>query len=255
VLVQECPQSVCPDGQLEPQTPSAHTPLHTTPQPPQFALSDCVLTHDWPASPPQSAWPLGQTHAPLEHRSLPVQAFPHLPQFSLSDTVFVHTAPASPLPQSMLPPGHVVVQLPLMHAAPDAHAVPHAPQLAESVFVLTQADPHSARPDAHDDAHRPFTQAVSWGQTLPQKPQFSLSDVVFLHVAASCPRTGASVLTGASAFPPPSCPVTGITMPESLNIRLGLDPPLQPASANMNPKNQRMRMTDLESAENGVRAC
>lgn len=54
--------------------------------------------------------------------------------------------------------------------APIAHAMPHPPQLAASVGVLTQIEPHRVWPVGQ--VHDPATQDAPLGQTVPQAAQF-----------------------------------------------------------------------------------
>ncbi len=57
---------------------------------------------------------------------------------------------AHDVPQSVVPPPHVVLQAPLEQTSPAGHAVPQAPQLALSVFVSTHDPPHSVLVEPHE---------------------------------------------------------------------------------------------------------
>jgi hypothetical protein len=59
--------------------------------------------------------------------------------------------------------------------------MPHAPQFPLSVCVSTQLLPHIVRGAAHVDTQLPPLHTVPAAQTVPQPPQFELSDEMFTH--------------------------------------------------------------------------
>jgi hypothetical protein len=106
------------------------------PQPPQFALSDAVFTHE----PLHDVWPTPHwAHRPPLHVCDAPHALPHAPQCFGSFVRSTHVPP-----QSVSPLGHV--HAPAAQTCPTVHAVPHAPQLAASDCTSVQAEPHLVSP-------------------------------------------------------------------------------------------------------------
>jgi hypothetical protein len=108
------------------QTPAAQLVPHTTPQPPQFAGSLCVLTQ----RPPQVVSPPVQAQPPPTQTMPVAQARPQPPQLDVS----LCTSTQRPLQLTAAP---VQPQVPAAHTKPDAQPVRHAPQLLLSARVST----------------------------------------------------------------------------------------------------------------------
>lgn len=135
------PQYVCPVGHTHWPPWQLEPPIHALAQPPQFALSVCVLTHT----------PLQNTSPAVAHVQEafwqvappgPLHVVPQPPQFALS--VFKSTHP--PL-QSVVPPEHMAWQLPLSQTAcplvgPE-HLLPHDPQLSRFALTSTHCPAHA----------------------------------------------------------------------------------------------------------------
>jgi hypothetical protein len=113
--------------------------VHTTPQPPQFWVSEETLRQLAPhaAYPPLQVNP----HVPPTHVAEPWAGTPHAvpqaPQFVGSVAVSVHC-----WLQSVRVPGHMAWHEPPAHALPGSHALSHDPQLFGSDWTSTQAAPH-----------------------------------------------------------------------------------------------------------------
>jgi len=163
--------------------------LQTLPQLPQAATLVRLTSQPLPAL--LSQLPKPALHVMLQVPELQfavpfvvLQALPHPPQLA----VFVFTLVSQPLRVSLSqfekPPLHVIVQVPLLHAAVpfvDPQTLPRAPQLAVelAVFVsqpLVSLPSQFTRPGLHVmPLHTPPVQdgvPPCDGHALPQVPQF-----------------------------------------------------------------------------------
>jgi hypothetical protein len=107
-------------------------PEHSTPQPPQFELSDCPSTHA-PAH-DRDPGPQIVVHLPPEQNWLLPHAIPQPPQLLGSAFSFTHT----PL-QSVNPGVQTVLHTPTEQTFGAGQTAPHPPQLFGSLFSLTHA--------------------------------------------------------------------------------------------------------------------
>jgi hypothetical protein len=110
---------------------------------------------------------------------------PEAPQYWLSLVGSTHLPP-----QFTSPAWQVTAQLPTLQTSPAEQTLPHEPQLVLSVWVLTQLLPdpasppvavHSVRFPWHVTEHLPPPHTVPAEQSVPQPPQFALSEPVFTH--------------------------------------------------------------------------
>jgi hypothetical protein len=126
----EPPQLWRPSGQLHEPLKQLLPAAHATPQPPQFAGSEAVATHDCPQAvspevhvaaqcPSEQTWPEGQ-------------AVPHAPQFIGSAETSTHA------PLQEVAPGRQPEHLPSLQATRAGHAEPQLPQLAMSALGSMQ---------------------------------------------------------------------------------------------------------------------
>lgn len=157
-------------------------PLHSMPQPPQFALSVAVSTQALVqrVSPglqvtPQ---PLGvQVAVPFATVG---QTVPHAPQFFTSDFTSVHCEP-----QRIVGCLHWKSQLPVhtgVALAGAVHTVPHLPQLEVSLETFTH-DPLQLVCVPQSAVHFPVLHTVPGPQTVVQLPQCMLSDCRSIQLA------------------------------------------------------------------------
>jgi len=121
---------------LQTCVPLSHNMPPIPAQPPQFALSVCVLTH----VPPQFVCPAPQ-HRPLLHVWPPVQVIPHPPQCVVLVCVLVSHPLVTLLSQLPKPVLHVIRHALLMHDGVPLTAeqpLPHIPQWAALVVVSVE---------------------------------------------------------------------------------------------------------------------
>jgi hypothetical protein len=166
-------QSVSPVGQVQLLDTHVFGALHDRPQPPQFALSLLVSTHEVP----QVVFGGGQVvvHAPEEQSFGDAQGTPQPPQLAGSVLVSTHF-PA----QSVLPPVHA--QDPDTHVSSERQIVPQPPQFVPSDLVSTQEPPQSVRPVPHVDEQWPEEHTSLPVHAVPHAPQLSWLDFVSTHV-------------------------------------------------------------------------
>jgi len=135
-------------------------------------------------------------HAPSSHTSPELHVSPQPPQFAGSSVVFTQLVPQQvrPAPQPVVWQVSVGgTHTPALHVSPCAQALPHVPQLLGFVFVSTSQPfcsmpSQSAKPGAQtailqDELLQTLVPFGTSPQTMPQPPQFRLSELSTAHVA------------------------------------------------------------------------
>jgi hypothetical protein len=81
----------------------------------------------------------------------------------------------------VVPPAQTKLQTPPEQTWPLAQALPQPPQLAGSLVVVTQAEPHKVVPPAQVTPHLLAEQACPVAQGVVQLPQYAESLVMLTH--------------------------------------------------------------------------
>jgi hypothetical protein len=135
-------------------------------------------------------------HAPSSHTSPELHVSPQPPQFAGSSVVFTQLVPQQvrPAPQPVVWQVSVGgTQTPAWHVSPCAQTLPQVPQLLGLVLVSTSQPfcsmpSQSAKPGAQtailqDELLQTLVPLGTSPQTMPQPPQFRLSELSTAHVA------------------------------------------------------------------------
>jgi hypothetical protein len=188
---------VWPAWQLTPQAPPEHIdPFgHTTPQPPQAALSVRVSTSQplavLPSQLAKPALQLAMAQAPAAQLAVALgsaQARPQAPQCAgllwvLASQPLLATPSQSPKPTAQRTTVHALAAHPLAATLASAHTVPQPLQLAGSITVLAQyaagPAPQARSGEPQVVPHTPAEHTAPEPQAIPHPPQLALSVRVF----------------------------------------------------------------------------